>query len=69
MNNDKKIDNKQGMKILNVIILIWTITSIVLAGILNIRYANYILLGTWMLVVIICFIIDMYIKKKYIKDN
>ncbi|RIP32781.1 hypothetical protein BUZ14_12680 [Staphylococcus gallinarum] len=69
MNNEKRLVKKKGMKVLATVLLLWTIVSIVLAGALDIKYANYILLGVWILIVIICFFIDKYIEKNYMKKH
>lgn len=69
LNNEKRLVKKKGIKVLATVLLLWTIVSIVLAGALDIKYANYILLGVWILIVIICFFIDKYIEKNYMKKH
>ncbi|HCY7045330.1 TPA: hypothetical protein O1375_002445 [Staphylococcus aureus] len=69
MDNEKRSVKKRTMKVLATVLLIWTIVSIVLAGMLDIPYANYILLGVWVLIVVLCFFIDKYIEKKYTKKD
>ncbi|ANQ65503.1 hypothetical protein [Staphylococcus equorum] len=62
--SNKREKKKKGMKILWIVLLIWTVISIVLAGVLDIKYANYVLIGVWVLIIIIAFFIDKYIEKK-----
>ncbi|MBO1212188.1 hypothetical protein J3T78_13245 [Staphylococcus nepalensis] len=62
--SNKREKKKKVMKILWTVLLIWTVVSIILAGILDIKYANYILFGVWGIIVIICFFIDKYFEKK-----
>ena len=69
LDNEKRAAKKRTMKALGIALLIWTIGSILLAGALDIKYANYILLGVWVLIVMICLFIDKYMEKKYTKKD